>query len=959
MREAPETRQEMRAARYTALQELFARQGDAVSRRRFLQLLGASLALAGAQACAPPREQIVPYVRQPQQVVPGEPLYFASAHVVDGFAQGVLVETHEGRPTKIEGNPQHPASLDATDAFAQASVLNLYDPNRSQTVTLQGQISTWDEFLRTLRGHIAQFRGNAGQGLRFLTPGITSPTMTAQFQQILSTFPRAKWHRWQPVNSDSARAGAMAAFGQPVDVRYHFDAADVVLSLDADPFAFSPGKLRYMHDFAARRRPESGPLNRVYAVESTPSLLGATADHRLALKAADIEQFALALGAALGLGLGVQSQLPTGVPPNWFDALVADLKGYGRTALVLPGEFQSPTLHTVAHAINAALGSVGTTLEYSAPIESDPLDHQQSFRELVQDMGSGQVSLLIMLGGNPAYTAPADVPFAQNVAQVPTRVHLGLFDDETAAISQWHIPQLHYLEDWSDARAYDGTISLLQPVLAPLYDAHSAHEILAVFSDQAESSSHNVVKTYWQTQHSGADFDTFWRTTLHDGVVAGSTVPSIDPPLRADWSSTLAPAAPTTGLELVLRPDSSLYDGQFANNGWLLELPRPLTKLTWDNVALLSPPTAQRLAVQNGDIVELRAQGRSVRAPVWVLPGQADDSVTVTLGYGRRRGAGAGVGVGVDVYPLRTSSAPWSVTGLEVARTGATYQLASTQGTYTMQGRDLVKTYTPEMDGQQPLESIYPGYGYPDNRWGMVIDLNACVGCNACITACQAENNIPVVGKEEVGRGRDMLWLRVDTYFEGPDNNPRIEQQLVPCMQCETAPCELVCPVGATVHSVEGLNDMVYNRCVGTRYCSNNCPYKVRHFNFFEYADFTTPSLKLQRNPQVTVRSRGVMEKCTYCVQRITAARVTAEKEDRLIRDGEVLTACQAACPTNAIVFGNLNDPNSAVARQRGLARNYTLLAELNTRPRTTYLAKVPNLNLALGGAQSNPGGAA
>ena len=940
-----ETRESLRAARYAALQAMLAQQVDALSRRRFLQLLGASLALAGAQACAPPREQIVPYVRPPQQAVPGQPLYFASAHVMDGFAQGILVETHEGRPTKIEGNPQHPDSLGATDAFAQASVLNLYDPNRSQTVTFQGQISTWDDFLRMLRGQIAQFRTNAGQGLRFLTPNVTSPTLTAQFQQLLSAFPRAQWHRWQPVNRDNARAGALTAFGQAVDTRYRFDAADIVLSLDADPFAFSPGRLRYMHDFATRRRPESGPLSRVYAVESTHTLLGAMADHRLPLQASAVEQFALALAGALGIGS--QVPLPDGVSESWLSAVTEDLRSHARGALVIPGDFQSPDVHAVAHAINAALGGVGTTLEYSAPIESQPVDHQQSIRQLTQDMGSGQVSLLIMFGGNPAYTAPADVAFAQNLARVTTRVHVGLFDDETAAMAQWHIPQLHYLEDWSDARAYDGTISILQPALAPLYDAHSPHEVLAVFSDQPLASSHDVVKNYWQTQHSGADFDGFWRTSLHDGVVAGSTVPSSMPTLRPDWFSNVAPA-PGTGLELNFRPDSSLYDGQFANNGWLLELPRPLTKLTWDNVALLSPATAQRLGVHDQDVVELRAQGHSVRAPVWVLPGQADDSVTVTLGYGRQRGAGAGAGVGFNVYPLRTTAAPWTVGGLELVRSGDTYTLASTQATHAMEGRDLVRTYVPDMNGQQPVESLYPGYTYPDNRWGMVIDLNGCVGCNACITACQAENNIPVVGKDEVGRGRDMLWLRVDTYFEGADNNPLVQQQLVPCMQCETAPCELVCPVGATVHSSEGLNDMVYNRCVGTRYCSNNCPYKVRHFNFFEYADFTTPSLKLQRNPQVTVRSRGVMEKCTYCVQRITAGRLAAEKEDRPIRDGEVLTACQAACPTNAIVFGNLNDANSAVARARALPRNYTLLAELNTRPRTTYLAKVPNPNPAL-----------
>jgi molybdopterin-containing oxidoreductase family iron-sulfur binding subunit len=610
----------------------------------------------------------------------------------------------------------------------------------------------------------------------------------------------------------------------------------------------------------------------------------------------------------------------------------------------------------LAHSINAALGSVGTTVEYAPTVEADPVDHTGSLRQLVDDMNSSQVSLLLILGGNPAYTAPADTPFAAALARVNTRVHLGLFDDETAALCQWHIAQLHPLETWSDARAFDGTATIVQPLIAPLYDGHSAHEVLAPFTDHPEASSHEVVRGYWQTQHNGSDFSTFWRTSLHDGVVANSSTAAINVTVQSGWASGVSPAAPPSdgSLELVFRPDSSVYDGRFANNGWLLELPRPLTKLTWDNVAMISPDTARRLRLANSDLVELRYAGRSVRAPIWIVPGQADDSVSVTLGYGRRRGAGVGNGIGFNAYALRTSGAPWFDAGLEVVRTGGTYPLASTQGHYTMEGRQLVLTVTPEqlnatpagtpaVAQQQPTNSLYPAYPYPDNAWGMVIDTNACVGCNACVVACQAENNIPVVGKEEVGRGREMHWLRVDTYFEGAENNPRILQQLVPCMQCENAPCELVCPVEATVHSSEGLNDMVYNRCVGTRYCSNNCPYKVRHFNFFEYSDFQTPSLKLLRNPEVTVRSRGVMEKCTYCVQRITAARVQAETENRPIRDGEVLTACQAACPTNAIVFGNLNDPASQVAQQRALPRNFTLLAALNTRPRTTYLATVLN----------------
>ncbi|MBV9602823.1 MAG: 4Fe-4S dicluster domain-containing protein [Chloroflexi bacterium] len=951
---------DVRSLRHAAFLDALAQHTDPVSRRRFIQLMGASLAIAGAAACAPPHEQIVPYVRQPAQVATDKPLFFASAHVLGGFADGVLVQTQLGRPTKIEGNPQQPASLGATDAFGQASVLTLYEPTRAQTVTFQGQINTWNEFQRRLRAALETLRSSGGQGIRFLSGSSTSPTLAAQIGQLGQAFPNARWHWWEPVNRDTALAGAQLAFGQPVEPRYHFDAADVVLSLDADTFAWAPGRLRYMHDFATRRRPEQGALSRVYAVESTPSLLGAAADHRLPLPAASIQSLAFALAAALQVNTGAPAvQPPAGVPSDFLTTLADDLRSHGRTSLVVPGDFQPPAVHAAAHAINAALGSVGTTVDYASPVLLDAVDHVASLRQLVDDMSSGQVALLVILDGNPVYSAPADVPFRDALQRVGTTVHVSLFEDETSEKCQWHVPALHALEDWSDARGFDGTTTILQPTIAPLYsEAHSVHEVLATFSDAPATPSHDIVKAYWQTQHPGGDFDAFWRQTLSDGVVAGSASRPVNVTVGAGWAASvdLTSATPQAGaLEIAFRPDPSLYDGQFATNGWLLELPRPLSKLSWDNVVALSPATASQLGVTTQDVVELSYAGRTVRAPVWVQPGQADGTLTVTLGYGRQRGAGAGATVGFNANAVRTSNALWFDTGLQAQRTGETHQLVSTQGHHSMEGHDLVVTTSQQqlqaagnsvaVGQQQPETSLYPAYPYPDNKWGMVIDLNSCVGCNACIVACQAENNIPVVGKDEVGRGREMLWLRVDTYYENGDENPRVLNQLVPCMQCEDAPCELVCPVGATVHSTEGLNDMVYNRCVGTRYCSNNCPYKVRRFNFFQYTDFDTPSLKLLHNPQVTVRSRGVMEKCTYCTQRISAGRIQAEKENRPIHDGEVLTACQAACPTNAIVFGNLNDPNSQVAHQRGLARNYTLLAELNTKPRTTYLATVPNPN--------------
>ena len=953
---------DIRIARRRDFARQLARWQDPISRRRFLELMGASLALAGLAGCSyPPNQRIVPYVRQPEEVVPGKPLYYASAALLGGYASGVLVESHLGRPTKVEGNPQHPVSLGATDAFAQASVLTLYDPSRAQTVTNRGQISNWSAFRSTLSAAMSAQRARQGAGLRILTETITSPTLANQLDSLLRDLPQAKWHQYEPLARDNARAGVRLAFGQALAYRYRLDAADVILALDGDFLAWEPGSVRYIRDFAARRQPRPGQpaLNRVYVVESTPSTIGAVADHRLPLPARQIEPFARALAAALGLAVGGGSpQLPPGVPDGWLRAMVNDLQQHRGASLVVVGDGQPPLVHALAHALNQALGNIGRTIEYTDPIEAAPTDHGASLRELVDDMQAGRVEVLAILGGNPVYTAPADLGFADALTKVGLRFHLGLFEDETSALCHWHIPETHPLETWSDARAYDGTVTILQPLIAPLYaDSKSAHELLAALADQ-EQSGHDVVKGYWQSQYPGGDFETFWRTALHDGVVPDTALPARTVAVRPDWTAGAAspPAGPRAGeLEIVFRPDPSTYDGRFASNAWLLELPRPLSKLTWGNAAQLSPATAARLGLEDGTVVELRYRGRSVRAPILVQPGQADDSVTVTLGYGRTRGAGAGIGVGFNAYSLRTAAAPWFDGGLELVPTGAREQLAIARDHHRMEGRELVRATTAAAlqagtvaPAPEPTDSLYPPYAYTGYAWGMVIDLSACVGCNACIVACQAENNIPVVGKEEVLRGREMHWLRVDTYYEGPAENPRVYHQLVPCMHCENAPCELVCPVNATVHSDEGLNDMVYNRCIGTRYCSNNCPYKVRRFNFFQYSDWDTASLKALRNPDVTVRSRGVMEKCTYCVQRITHARIQAETEGRRIADGEVLTACQAACPAGAIVFGDLNDPNSQVARLRADRRNYALLAELNTRPRTTYLMAVRNPNPTL-----------
>lgn len=957
---------------------------DPLSRRRFLQLMGASLALAGLSACTrQPEERFMPYVRAPEGVVPGKPLFFAAAIPLGGFAQGVLVESHMGRPTKIEGNPKHPASLGATHAFTQAAVLTLYDPDRSQVVINAGRISTWGSFFATVSPQLEEQRLRKGQGLRVLTETVTSPTLAHQLQALLAAFPGAKWHQYEPVNRDHLHAGARLALGEDVETRYRFDQAQIVLALDADFLSYGPGCVRYARDFASKRRVRDGQIamNRLYVVETTPSNTGAMADHRLPLRASEIVDFARTVAQELGVleledrGSKIedrtqqaspqQSRSSIRHPPSsakytrWLRAVVSDLQQNQGASIVIAGEQQPPIVHALAHAINHTLGNVGTTVFYTDPIEARPVDHMTSLRELLTDIEAGFVDLLVIIGGNPVYTAPADLRFGERLSKVKLRIHHGLYEDETAELCHWHIPATHALEEWSDVRAFDGTVTIMQPLIAPLYGSKSAHELLATLMGQPDRSSSMIVRDHWRRQLPPEDFERFWRTALHDGVVAHTALPPREVEYRGlriedrDLPSSISHPQPS--LELRLHPDPTIWDGCFANNGWLQELPKPLTKLTWDNAALLSPATAERLGINNEDVVELRYQGRTVRGPVWIMPGHAEDAVTVHLGYGRWRTGRVGHGTGFNAYVLQTSSAPWGGVGLELRKTGGRYPLASTQHHHSMRGRNLVRVGTlpqylahPEFVHEMghdppPTLTLYPPYEYKGYAWGMAIDLNACIGCNACVVACQAENNIPIVGKAQVAGGRAMHWLRIDRYYKGDLDNPETYHQPVLCMHCENAPCEVVCPVAATMHDDEGLNVMVYNRCVGTRYCSHNCPYKVRRFNFLQYADDRTPVLKLLRNPDVTVRSRGVMEKCTYCVQRISAARIQAEKEHRPIRDGEVVTACQAACPTEAIVFGNINEPNGRVAKLKATRLNYGLLADLNTRPRTTYLARLRN----------------
>ena len=930
-------------------------------RRNFLKLMGASLALAGLTACTrQPTERIVPYVRQPEELVPGKPLFFATAATLGGVAGGILAESHEGRPTKIEGNPEHPATLGACDIFSQASVLQLYDPDRSQALSFQGEIHSWESFFGSLRGVLSAQKSKSGAGIRILTETVTSPAMAEQLRAIQLLYPAAKWHQWEPAGPHTARAGASLAFGAPANTYYNLANANVVVALDSDFLASGVSSLRYARQFAARRRVTGSQtaMNRLYVIEPMPTPTGSKADHQLSLRAGDIEEFAWALATSLGVANGPKSGDNADIY-KWVGGIARDLLSNPGAGLVIAGDYQPPVVHALAHAMNDKLGAVGNTVFYTDPIEARPVDQLASLADLVKDLDAGAVDVLLILGGNPVFTAPVEYGMRDRIQKATMRIHLSQYEDETSEVCQWCLPETHFLEAWGDARAFDGTVTIQQPLIQPLYSGRSAYQVLQMLTETPETSGYDVVKGYWKGRHPGADFEVWWRRAVHDGVVPGTALPTRKPAILGAAITAPAQKRRLGGkLEVIFRPDPTIYDGRFANSGWLQELPKPITKLTWDNAAILSAATAHRLGVATGDMLQLTYEGRSLRAPAWVQPGHVNGAVTLHLGYGRTRAGRAGNGVGFNPYGLRTSQALWHNVGLEAHKITGSYVFATTQNDHVLDARrhiihkgdidDYRKNPHSVHEGAEapPRElTIYPEWKYEGHAWGMAIDLNACTGCSACVVACQAENNIAVVGKDQVRRSRIMHWLRVDTYYNGDVNGPEIYNQPVPCMQCEDAPCELVCPVQATSHSAEGLNDMVYNRCVGTRYCSNNCPYKVRRFNFYLYSDYETPSLKLLHNPDVTVRSRGVMEKCTYCVQRINAAKMEAEKQDRKLGDGEIQTACQASCPTEAIVFGDINDPASRVSKMKAEKLNYALLAELNTRPRTTYLATLRNPN--------------
>jgi molybdopterin-containing oxidoreductase family iron-sulfur binding subunit len=950
---------------------------DPVSRRGFMKIMGASMALAGLAGCTKqPDEPIMPYVKQPEDLILGKPNYFASAHPFPTGAVPVLVKSDEYRPIKVDGNPEHAYNLGASDVFTQGSLLDLYDPDRSQHVTFRGENSSWGEFAAKFRDAVSATKD--GSGVYFLSATITSPTLARQWGEVAKAYPQAKLVQYDP-------AIAGTAFASGVTPTYSLKDADVIVSLDADFLsgAAYPGFHKLVREYAERRK-DPNKLNRLYTIESSPTTTGFKAEHRLALRASEVPAFAAALAQAVGAsGVQAPNYSWTDEQQKYLAAVAKDLKAHAGRSAVIPGLYADASVTALATAINQALGNVGKTVVIpKQPLNPLPSDQMGDMKALVADLNAGKVQWLVILNSNPMYSAPSDLYFADAFEKATNVAHLGSHVDETAQVSHWHIPAAHALESWSDARSYDGTVSAVQPMIEPLYGGKTAHDVLQALLDDPLVSAYSAVRETWKSAIKG-DFEAGWRKALHDGWIADSEAVAGASAAAAAQKATAVPTPSSKdAIEIIFRPDPNIYDGRLANVGWLQELPKPVTNLSWDNAAIVSGATLTKLGLEEDDIVEISVGSGKVKAPVVVAPGHPDNSITVYLGYGRQVGRVAG-GAGFNAYLIRPSYAPWVATG-SVKKVDGKWGVAITKSHYqdhrgaaaggdhvgtnhSLEGNEATERgiiryatldewkqnpgFANEGEGHEKTDmgtSLFPNWTYKDNAWGMSIDMNSCTGCNACIVSCYAENNIPVVGKQQVRMGRNMQWLRIDTYFEGDLAAPKAHFQPMTCQHCENAPCEQVCPVGATVHTPEGLNTMVYNRCVGTRYCSNNCPYKVRRFNFLLFSDFETESLKLMRNPDVSVRSRGVMEKCSYCVQRIQEAKIASDKENRAIRDGEIQTACQQACPAQAITFGNINDKDSRVAKLRSDERTYQVLADLNTRPRTTYVAPVVNPNAEL-----------
>jgi len=965
------------------------------SRRGFLKLMGASLAFGGLVGCRRPQERIVPHASRPDGRDPGVPVQYATSMDVGGAAIGLLVTSFDGRPVKVEGNPGHPASAGGTNAVAQASVLELYDPDRSQAVVRNERgtrmVQDWAAFDGFAKSHFEGLRTAGGEGLAVLAEASSSPSRKALQHRVAEAFPGSRWIEYESLSRDSERAGLRSVFGTPTRAALDLSRAQVVVSLDADLFGDHPDQVRHARDFAAHRTGEGGEMSRLYCVESAFSLTGAMADKRVPMRSGAIPAAALGLAARLlraDAGRGtlapiLATQLAgtavTDGDRGPLDRMAEDLLAHPHDALVVAGPRQPAAVHALCALINLALGNEGHTVRHVVDPDGERVSHGAAIAELAGAIGEGQVSTLVVLGGNPAYDAPADLGFGALLEAVETTIHLGLYENETAGKCGWHLPRAHYLESWGDARGWGGTRGVVQPLIAPLYGGRSDLELLATLLGES-TGGQEIVRETLRADFAGVDFESHWRRTLHDGVVPhGGEFPPVDSAGAGGTGLDLASLAGADGggTEVVVVPDGKVHDGRFANLGWLQELPGAMTKITWDNAALVPPADAEALGLTTNDRIALTAAGATVELPVYVMPGQAPGTIAVAPGYGRGSAGHVGDGVGVDVGPLRTTGAMDVIPGVAAAAAAGTHDLACTQDHYPIDPigesgmeRRLdeiyrsadIEHYRHHPDFAQhvvhhpPLEQMFKDHEYDGHRWAMSVDLGKCVGCGTCVVACQAENNVPVVGRQEVENGREMHWIRVDRYFRGEPDAPRAVMMPVTCHQCENAPCEQVCPVAATVHDREGLNVMVYNRCVGTRYCANNCPYKVRRFNFFKFQDPDSDVEKMVFNPDVTVRSRGVMEKCSFCVQRINRVKIEAGNDGRLIEDGEIVPACAQACPAGAVVFGDLNDPESEVARLHAQDRSYALLGEMNNRPRLRYLARLTNSGEG-GGHGGGPGG--
>jgi molybdopterin-containing oxidoreductase family iron-sulfur binding subunit len=961
------------------------------TRRQFLKVMGASVAFAGLTSCRWPKEEIVPFAHRPEGRTPGIPEQYATSVEIGESSIGLLVTSVDGRPIKNEGNPLHPDSLGALPATLQSDILSLYDPDRSRRLVLrqggQDYVKTWEDF----QTWVGEKLSGTGAGVAVLAEPSSSPTVARLRERMLQGLPDAAWFEYEPISRDAERAGTAIAYGRPLRAHIHLEQARVIACFDADPFFNHPAAIPLARAFAEGRRPSEDGISRLWVAEPGYTITGGRADHRAAVAGSQIPNLLASL--ARELVANHQLELPeqtmnfeasfgsaTAGSDDFVPGLAADLMAHRGSGVIVVGPGQAPEVHALAAVLNEGLGAVGSVLTYTEAPDAARPTHQQAIADLVSRMSSGEVETLLILGGNPVYDAPADLGFSEAMTRVANAVHLSLYDDETSKLCGWQLPRAHALESWGDGRAWDGTLTLQQPLIEPLYGGRSTIEVLAALVGQSAPSGYDEVRATLATFFDGGDFETAWKTALHDGLVKDTSSPAASVELDGSGlaaagtalAALVAAAAPTVERpELVLAADRRVYDGRWSNNAWQQELPDAITKATWDNVVEVAPRTARELGLSEGDVVTITVAGTSVDLPVCVIPGQAPGTLSTSLGYGRTAAGTVGNGVGADTYRLRTTAAPWVIPEVGLAKTGRRIALATTQDHFAIDTigfgarNSRISTLIREvsldryladpdvirhMDHHPPLVSLWKDKEYPGEQWGMAIDLNACNGCNACVVACQAENNIPVVGREQVINQREMHWIRVDRYFKtepgvGPSDVEDAEMVFQPmtCIQCENAPCEQVCPVAATQHTEDGINAMVYNRCIGTRYCSNNCPVKVRRFNFFNYHKDLTDVEQLQFNPEVTVRSRGVMEKCTYCVQRIQAVRIGARNENRPIADGEIVPACAQTCPTNAITFGDLNDPSSEVSRLREDKRAYATLVELNIRPRTQYLARLSN----------------